>query len=142
HAAEVRTRMSSEPEFFPFVPRDSSTVIFDAILPEIHVLPSAAIQPVVAYYKQIMRIGHIVEDLKSDRYASLSADRKFEIYLDYLGMIRQGLRQAADAEAALRRSLGSGGRANTPGGDPGVPPQSVVGAVLEMRASKSPPSDI
>jgi hypothetical protein len=61
---------------------------------------------VVSYYKQVKRIAHFVDDLKSDRFAGLSSDRKIEMYLDYLRMIVWALEQSDQAEHALRASLG------------------------------------
>jgi hypothetical protein len=99
--------MSESKQYTPFVPRDAGTIVFDAILPEIHVVPSRVIVPTVSYYKQIARIGYFVDDLRTERFSLLAADRKTEMYLEYLGMIRKASRLAREAKAALEKSLAS-----------------------------------
>ena len=142
HAAEVRARMADEAAFTPFAPRDASTVVFDAILPDVHILPSRAIFPMVAYYKQVMRIAHIVDDLKSENYAKLDVGRKFEIYLDYLGMIKRALHQSDHAETALRSSLGAHAPSNIQGVAQAAQSQWGAARASKGSSSKSPSEDI
>jgi hypothetical protein len=74
--------------FTPFVPRFVSEVIFEALLPDIHILPTAAIGDVVAYYKQEYKLRELIEDLRSQRYQELEQDRKALIYSDYIWQIK------------------------------------------------------
>lgn len=105
--------------FTPFVPRDTTEIIFEAMLPEIHILPTETIDSVVAYYKQEYKLRELIEDLRSDRYKSLEQDRKARIYKDYVWQIKTVLIGGSEARKALRHSLGLPTRQNdinNPGG--------------------------
>jgi hypothetical protein len=141
HAAEVQARLLQEPDYTPLVPRDAGALVFDAVLADISVLPGETISPVVAYYKQVARIAHFVEDLKGERFVRLPRELKFEMYLDYLGMIRKALRQAQAAEQALAASL-SKDRASSPASGPNSPSRSASASASAAGASQSPPSTI
>ena len=109
-AADKRDRILSDPGYTHFVPRDASTVVFDALPKEIHILPSQTIEPVVSYYKQAFAVAHFVDDLKSDAYEKLDPKRKAEMYVDYLRMIIAAVEKAEEARRVLGRSLQIDGR--------------------------------
>ena len=92
--------------FTPFVPRDPSEVIFEAFIPDIHILPTGTIRDVVAYYKQEYKLRELVEDLRSDRYAALDRDRKARLYGDYVWQIKTVVEWGERARAALAGQLG------------------------------------
>ena len=74
--------------FTPFVPRYATEIVFEAMLADIHILPTETIDDVVAYYKQEYKLRELVEDLRSDRYNELEQDRKARIYEDYVWQIK------------------------------------------------------
>ena len=92
--------------FTPFVPRYATEIIFEAMLADIHILPTETIDDVVAYYKQEYKLRELVEDLRSSRYQELEQDRKARIYEDYVWQIKTVLITGEEARSALRGSLG------------------------------------
>jgi hypothetical protein len=92
--------------FTPFVPRYATEIVFEAMLADIHILPTETIDDVVAYYKQEYKLRELVEDLRSDRYHELEQDRKARIYEDYVWQIKTVLVTGEAARFALRGSLG------------------------------------
>ena len=92
--------------FTPFVPRDPSEIIFEAFIPDIHILPTETIRDVVAYYKQEYKLRELVEDLRSDRYAALDRDRKARLYEHYVWQIKTVVEWGERARAALAGQLG------------------------------------
>jgi hypothetical protein len=102
---KIRKRDGKTP-FTPFVPRYATEIIFEAMLPDIHILPTETIDDVVAYYKQEYKLRELVEDLRSSRYLELEQDRKARVYEDYVWQIKTVLITGEQARAALRSSLG------------------------------------
>ena len=100
------TRKGQGKSFTPFVPRYATEIIFEAMLADIHILPTETIDDVVAYYKQEYKLRELVEDLRSDRYHELEQDRKVRIYEDYVWQIKTVLITGEEARSALRSSLG------------------------------------
>ena len=99
-------RRGAKKPFTPFVPRDAPEIIFEAMLPDIHILPTETIDDVVAYYKQEYKLRELVEDLRSSRYQELEQDRKAKLYEDYVWQIKTVLITGEQARNALRGSLG------------------------------------
>lgn len=92
--------------FTPFVPRDAIEVVFEAIIADIHILPTEVIGDVVGYYKQEYKLRELVMDLRSDRYAELEPDRKAQIYRDYIWQVKTIVYSGTEAANNLSRSLG------------------------------------
>ncbi len=88
------------------MPRYATEIIFEAMLADIHILPTETIDDVVAYYKQEYKLRELVEDLRSSRYQELEQDRKARIYEDYVWQIKTVLITGEQARSALRNSLG------------------------------------
>jgi hypothetical protein len=105
HGAQMTRQMKQKAGFTPFVPRYVSEVVFEAMIAEIHILPTKTIDEVVAYYKQEYKLRELVEDLRSDRYAKLEPDRKALMYEDYIWQIKTTLVTGTKARDALRTSL-------------------------------------
>ena len=99
------TRKRRGRSFTPFVPRYATEIIFEAMLADIHILPTETIDDVVAYYKQEYKLRELVEDLRSSRYQELEQDRKARIYEDYVWQIKTVLVTGEEARGALRSSL-------------------------------------
>jgi hypothetical protein len=92
--------------FTPFVPRYPSEIVFEAMISDIHILPTETIDEVVAYYKQEYKLRELVEDLRSDRYIALEQERKAQLYDHYVWQIKTVLIIGSEARDALRTSLG------------------------------------
>ena len=109
HEREMRRNILAgrgRTRFTPFVPRYATEIIFEAFVPDIHILPTGTIRDVVAYYKQEYKLRELVEDLRSSRYQELEQDRKARIYEDYVWQIKTVLITGEQARGALRSSLG------------------------------------
>ena len=94
--------------FTPLIPREDQASIFDAMVRELHILPNDVIDPVVLYYTHLKSISHFVDDLRSDRFATLEASRKVEMYQDYILMKEQAHGLATEAIRAVYVALASG----------------------------------
>jgi hypothetical protein len=91
--------------FTPFVPREVPTFVFDALVAEIHILPTEVIDPIVLYYRQVLSISQLAEDLRSERFENLEADRKLSMYRDYIELLIHAQTLADEAISALKSSL-------------------------------------
>jgi hypothetical protein len=100
------TRKRQRRPFTPFVPRYVAEIVFEAVIADIHILPTETIDEVVAYYKQEYKLRELVEDLRSDRYGELEHERKALLYEDYVWQIKTVLITGSKARNALRTSLG------------------------------------
>jgi len=101
----IRAAAESGSVFTPFIPQEDDNLIFDSVAGEIHVLPNDVIDPVVLYYSQLNTIERFVEDLRSDRFATLEPERKIEMYTDYIAMKEQARLFADRAIRTLDGSL-------------------------------------
>ena len=110
---EITQRILDEPGYAPFIPSEGRSFVFDAIVKELHILPTEIIDPVVYYYRQIARLGQFADDLRTDRFLQLDAARKANMYRDYVAMGEHALRLAEQAVGALEGTsvsrLGTGG---------------------------------
>jgi len=86
-AGRIRDGAGQAKPFTPFVPSEVDTFVLNAIVSDIHILPTDVIDDVIVYYRQVRAIANLVDDLRSDRYQTLEADRKIEVYRDYIGLL-------------------------------------------------------
>ena len=101
--------MESGGVYTPFVPSESHHFsIYNAVLTEIHILPAGVIDPVVLYYTQLRSLAEFAEDLRSERFHSLDADRKGEMYRDYISLMAYAVELADGALDAIKTSLEAG----------------------------------
>ena len=77
HGALIAEKMNSDPAFIPFVPRQVPTFVIDALIGEIHILPTEVIDPVILYYRQFLAISHFADDLRSERFDRLEKTMSF-----------------------------------------------------------------
>jgi hypothetical protein len=112
HLADMEKRMRGKGGFTPFVPRYVTEIVFEAFVPDIHILPTGTIRDVVAYYKQEYKLREMVEDLRSDRYQALPSDRKARLYSHYVWQIKSVLVWGERARSALANQLGPEARNN------------------------------
>ena len=113
----ISRRYEVDPAFSVVVPRLAPNVIFDALVKEVHVLPGAVIAPVVHYARLRETLNRFVDDLRSEQFSKLSADRQLAMYSDYLSTSGRLEALADRAYQALSNSLG----VNTPDEDLSIP---------------------
>ena len=89
----------------PFVPQEPDFLIYKAIAPEIHILPQPVIDPVVLFYTQASTLSLFASDLRGERYRSLDATSKNEMYQDYLALMEYAFQLAGHALHVLEESL-------------------------------------
>ena len=93
-------RMREDPTFVPFMPIEENDTVFRAIVPQLQVLPTSTIDVVVAYYASISQIRSQVEDMRSDRFMALPADRRIAIYRDHV-LLKRGAFEYGSAALRL-----------------------------------------
>lgn len=104
--AEMSAAFAADPGYAPVAPRIARNLVFDAIVPEIHILPGRVITPVVHYARLRQTLEHFVEDLRSDTYKGLSTERRLLVYSDYLSTYDRLQARAEAAAQTLNDSLG------------------------------------
>ena len=85
-AAGIIERMEGDPDFIPFIPRETHDQIYTSIMGEIDVLPRQTIDAIVAYYSLARAISALAEDMRGKRFPTLAQDRRIAMYRDYLAM--------------------------------------------------------
>lgn len=103
-ARQIRTGTGQTPPFTPFVPKETGNPAFEAIVGEIQILPGDVIEPVIRYYQQVDVIAQLAEDMRGERYAALEAERKIDVYRDFIELRSEAGRLAMDAIDALEQS--------------------------------------
>jgi hypothetical protein len=133
---EIKALYMADPTYSVLVPHSASNTIFASIIKEIHVLPGDVIGPVVDYARLRETIERFVEDMRGERFRTLSPERQLLIYTDYLKMLERLEVLADNALVAINRSL------NIPAEDPpsqssalgrGEAPAEPGGALDEKR---------
>jgi len=128
---EVTARYRADLNYFPIVPMQSRNVVFDAIVPDIHILPARVIEPVIHYARMRQRLEQFVSDLRAPLFRELDAQRQLVMYSDYLEMLDRVEQLARDAVASLDESL------NSSDVGPSIPKSASAtgGASAELMAS-------
>ena len=75
--------------YTPFVPKRVSTIIFDALISEIYVLPTSVIDVVVLYYESEHMVLRLIEDMRDPTFGLKSQAVKAAIYSDYIDIIKR-----------------------------------------------------
>ena len=102
---EVRARYGADAKYVAFVPRLASNVVFEAIVPDIHILPGDVIAPVIDYARLRQTLERFAEDLRSSDFKALSPERQLAMYEDYLSSLGRLETLAKRANEALANSL-------------------------------------
>lgn len=103
-ARQIMAGESKKPAFTPFVPKETANPAFEAIVSEIQILPGDVIEPVIRYYQQVDVIAQLAEDMRGERYSALEAERKIDVYRDFIELRSEAGRLAIDAIDALEQS--------------------------------------
>lgn len=105
HLDKMLDRMRADDSYRPVVPTEKNDTVFRAVLPEVHVLPEAVIKPVVRYYSQIFAIEAIIDDLRSNRFATMALAGREDMYADYISLKLQALSLGKAAMDAIAKTL-------------------------------------
>ncbi|MHA3913377.1 hypothetical protein [Halovulum sp. GXIMD14793] len=92
--------------YLPFIPHEKHDTVYQALLSEIHLLPTETVEPVILYYNQAVSIALMATDLRSDRFAELDSSRRKKMLHDYMRMKIEGKKLGQDAITALTRTIG------------------------------------
>lgn len=103
---EVLALIERVPGYTPFLPAEPGSLLWGSIAQEVHILPTETIDAIVVFFSQLETIRSFVEDLRSDRYATLEQPRKAAMYRDYVRLIRHLLTLSTQAQEALHQALG------------------------------------
>jgi hypothetical protein len=91
--------------FLPFTPKKPAPFVFDAIVGEIHILPSLVVDPVVLYYGQYATVQATIEELRGAAVRELDAPRRASMFEDYFVVSGYALQLANEAVEAIDGSL-------------------------------------
>ncbi len=97
--------------YIPFIPHEKHDTVFQAMLPDIPVLPTETVEPVILYYNQQVAIGMMAQDLRSQTFASLDRDRRRNLLKRYMEMKMEAMRMGRIAIEALTDHIDRMGRA-------------------------------
>ena len=86
YAEDIVARMTENPDFVPFIPRETHDRVFSALVDEIEVLPRQTIDAVISFYGLVASIGALAGDMRGERFQTLEQDRRILMYQDYIAM--------------------------------------------------------
>lgn len=124
-------------DFLPVVPGEVRPFVLEAILREIHILPTDVIDPVILYYRQVEALIKLVEDLRSDRFRQISGRRRVAMYRDYIAMGTYAAELATDAIAAINQDLGLAVDINSLDAGPSGPKSGEAGSAAQGGAKRT-----
>ena len=99
--ARVRQFYESRPDYAVTVPRPPESLVFRALVGEIHILPGRVIDPVVLFERQRAAIAQLADDMRDAGFRFHSREQQLAMYEDYLNMWSAWRDFALQAEAAL-----------------------------------------
>jgi type II secretory pathway pseudopilin PulG len=102
---KIEANRWTKPAFTPFIIRQAESVVFEAIERDIAILDHEVIQAVINYYRQLGLAAQFAEDLRSDRFQDLPADRKIEMVRSYFAMLAVQKQSAWALNAMLETAL-------------------------------------
>ncbi len=102
---EIKSRYVGDPSYSVVVPHQSANVVFDVVVKEIHILPGEVVSQVVMYARLRQIVGRFIDDMRSESFKALPAERQLAMYHDYLETLDRLEALAQQALAAVDRSL-------------------------------------
>jgi hypothetical protein len=105
HRDAVLHEIEGSERFHPFVPGERHDRVFEAILSEIHILPTPSVSAVTFYYVQVTSIARLAEDLRSPGARRLPRDRLARMYRHFIEMKIEALRLGEEARTALKAGI-------------------------------------
>lgn len=118
---------TSDAPYVPFIPHEKHDTVFQALVSDIHLLPTETVEPVILYYNQTVSISMMASDLRTERFAELDKTRRSKILRDYMRMKIEGQRLGRIAIDALSDHIDQNGRSgiNKTGLAPSAPEPGV-----------------
>ena len=92
--------------YTPFVPKRVTTIVFDALIAEIYVLPTSVVNDVVAYYEDEHMLTQLIEDMRDQQFSSRSQAVKAAIYTDFISLIKGANTKGKQAQVSIELALG------------------------------------
>ncbi|WP_308915272.1 hypothetical protein [Jannaschia sp. LMIT008] len=86
---QLLAKLDADPDFTPFFPREVHDRVFQALLPQIDILPRQTIDAIVAFYATVGSIAALVEDMRGEQFATLDVERRKAVYRSYHEMRRR-----------------------------------------------------
>lgn len=77
---------SEEDAFYPFISKISEPVIFNKLVEQVHLLPEESIDTTIQFYSMLSDLRLFVEDLRSEDFCKISAERRLIGYVDLIDM--------------------------------------------------------
>jgi hypothetical protein len=105
HLAAVLEAIDADPAHVPLVPRETHDTVFRALVADIHLLPSGAVDPVVRYYSHLIGVTSMADDLRGPTFRKLPSDRRARMYRHFIQMKVRAIERAEAADAALREGI-------------------------------------
>lgn len=90
-----------EAPYLPFIPHEKHDTVFQAMVGDIPVLPTATVEPVILYYNQQVAIGMMAQDLRSETFTTLDRERRRSMLKRYMEMKMEAMRMGRIAIDAL-----------------------------------------
>lgn len=87
--------------YLPFIPHEKHDTVFQALVSDIHLLPTETVEPVILYYNQTVAIGMMAHDLRTDMFAELDGPRRKKMLQRYMEMKIEAMRMGRIAIEAL-----------------------------------------
>lgn len=101
----IAAQLWAEPSGAVVLPRSAPNAIFEAILPDLHILPQEIIDPVVVYMRQHQMVDGLVEDMRSEQFSKLQVERRLAAFHDYIDLKKDQVTLAEMAIARIDESL-------------------------------------
>jgi hypothetical protein len=90
-----------EEPYVPFIPHEKHDTVFQALVGDVHLLPTETVEPVILYYNQTVAIGMMAHDLRSEKFAALDVERRKQMLRRYMEMKIEAMRMGRIAIEAL-----------------------------------------
>jgi hypothetical protein len=103
--AAIRAGGDGTTAFVPLLARERHDTVFQALVGDIHLLSTATVRPVTLYYNQIVNTAEMAETIRSAPYAAINAERRAQVYGDFIDMKITALRLGENALAALNAEI-------------------------------------
>jgi hypothetical protein len=119
-----------EEPYVPFIPHEKHDTVFQALVGDVHLLPTETVEPVILYYNQTVAIGMMAHDLRSEKFAALDVEALYGNEdrgdADGTHSDRGARRQYLSPGRGLIERVGPGGAVDRRLGFPGIGHGSLV----------------
>lgn len=92
--------------YVPLVPHEKHDTVFEALVGNIHLLPTETVEPVVLYYNSTTALAMLAGDLRSQRFAEMDKERRKKMLRHYMLIKIAAKKLGEDAIAAIDAMIG------------------------------------